>query len=465
MMHILSKPAERGIKRKMEKKNKGIGQFGKVVGILAALVAIVVGAFAVAGSFSHTPVEAYTVKAVDVEPTIETVGTVESRSSKTYYSPIEAPLGPQIKEVGDGVNAGELLVSFDTEGLEEASIAADKAVEEAAAAQQAQAASTVATTSAEDAAAVAQSRENITYYQEQLADWTEYMEQSRGDYNARVDELKATEQPQEGDTILEEIAANIEDAKTQIETLSAWIAEEQANIEAINNKKPTDQQNQQEAARQSESTNLAELKAMDAKELLERAKEGILSDFDGVVIEVNDLKPGSTVAQGSELLTVASLKDVDLKVTIPIEQIEQVEVGQPAKISMSTGNYEGKVSELDKMTSVQDIGGETITALVRITNPDKNIVIGMNGDVSIELPKKSNVIAVPRKAIRASQDGDYVYVIENERVARRFVSTGVGSADMVEITEGLEAEEMIIVELPDGMREGKRVKGVDPNNQ
>ena len=45
-------------------------------------------------------------------------GTIESENTKTYYSPVTAPIANLNAKVGQIVQAGDLLVTFDTTNLE-----------------------------------------------------------------------------------------------------------------------------------------------------------------------------------------------------------------------------------------------------------------------------------------------------------------------------------------------------------
>ena len=56
----------------------------------------------------------------DLEQTLSTSGTVESEQVKTYYSPVGATIQDVPVELGDAVSAGQLLVAYDVNDLENA---------------------------------------------------------------------------------------------------------------------------------------------------------------------------------------------------------------------------------------------------------------------------------------------------------------------------------------------------------
>lgn len=101
----------------MKKKHK------KLPFIIAGVVVVAgVGFFALRGQGTQTvntqAVAVVPVTTGDVQEYVDTSGTVESRTKKTFFSPVNATIKNLNFQRGDSVKAGEMLITFDLENLE-----------------------------------------------------------------------------------------------------------------------------------------------------------------------------------------------------------------------------------------------------------------------------------------------------------------------------------------------------------
>jgi hypothetical protein len=67
-------------------------------------------------------------------------------------------------------------------------------------------------------------------------------------------------------------------------------------------------------------------------------------------------------------------------------------------------------------------------------------------------------VLVPAAAIVQGADGASVWVVENERVARRTVAPGPARGDQWEIRSGLTGGERVVLAPPAGLKDGARVR-------
>jgi membrane fusion protein, multidrug efflux system len=91
----------------------------------------------------------------------------------------------------------------------------------------------------------------------------------------------------------------------------------------------------------------------------------------------------------------------------------------------------------------------SVSAKARFQNPKNVLWPGEALRVSVELEVQAGVIAVPTRAVLAGQQGSYVFVVGNDRIAKvRQVSVGrsVGTGDMTTIDKGLEPGEQVVID-------------------
>lgn len=106
----------------------------------------------------------------------------------------------------------------------------------------------------------------------------------------------------------------------------------------------------------------------------------------------------------------------------------------------------GSLAFLDN--AVDSLTG-SVSAKARFQNQKNVLWPGEAVRVSVELEVQSGVMAVPTRAVLAGQQGNYVFVVGNDRIAKvRPVSVGrsVGTGEMTTIDKGLEAGEQVVID-------------------
>ena len=90
---------------------------------------------------------------------------------------------------------------------------------------------------------------------------------------------------------------------------------------------------------------------------------------------------------------------------------------------------------------------------VNVKGRNELLIPGLTGEASIVVGERDAEALVPRRAVF----GNGIYVVEDGRVKRRKVELGYVSLNIVEVTQGLKAGEVVIVDDIDKYREGDRV--------
>lgn len=203
--------------------------------------------------------------------------------------------------------------------------------------------------------------------------------------------------------------------------------------------------------------NLAELAKLSTTELLEKGKEGLKAEFDGVIADVKAVE-GSDTAQGMELFTLVSNQDVYIALEVPAGDFENLSIGSSATIKIGKHSYQGTVDSIDKIALPNAKGNPVVGAKVRLSNPDEHICIGVNAKVSITVAEKKKVLCLPTEVVNTSTDGDFVYVIRKGIVEKQAVETGTASSSKIEIVNGLEEGDQVISNTSGDVKEGMAAK-------
>jgi membrane fusion protein, multidrug efflux system len=103
----------------------------------------------------------------------------------------------------------------------------------------------------------------------------------------------------------------------------------------------------------------------------------------------------------------------------------------------------GKLSFLDN--NVDRTTG-TITARVTVDNPHRTVLPGQYVRVRLHVAELDGALLVPQAAIGSNQIGKFVYVVgADDKAEQRYVSLGPTDGDLVVVTKGVNARDLVIV--------------------
>lgn len=208
--------------------------------------------------------------------------------------------------------------------------------------------------------------------------------------------------------------------------------------------------------------NLSTLEAQMTKDDIQQGKDGIKADFSGVVTKVAAVA-GGPAAKGGELFTVASSEDVVVEMSITKYDLEKMEEGQKATVTLAGHTYEGTVQKLSRIAEKNEKGTPVVSAQVKIDNPDENIYLGLEVKVNVQGRSVKDVLVVPAECVNSGQDGDFCYVVNADGVVeKKMIEKGLSSDDSVEVKSGLAAGDKVISGgLTTGIEEGIHVTAVE----
>lgn len=270
---------------------------------------------------------------------------------------------------------------------------------------------------------------------------------------ADVTDYTVTETPSTGGSSY--VAPDTSRLETALEEASSDLAELQSELASEKAVAETDAAalTDEQKERMEITNNLTELEAKSVEELVEEGKEGIHAEFNGVISKVAT-QEGATVTQGMELFTLQNTDKVSVDINISKYDYDKVKEGQKAEITMADKTYEGTVSKVSHIAVPNEKGTPLISAIVSIDNPDENIFLGVDAKVKIQAAEAKNVVVLPIEVVNIGKSGSFCYIVENGIITRKDIKTGISSEDMVEVTEGLEAGDQVILdigELAEGM--------------
>ena len=179
------------------------------------------------------------------------------------------------------------------------------------------------------------------------------------------------------------------------------------------------------------------------------------------LVSTRTIEPGEKVSVDNKLLDVVDLRQMELEAPVPTADILKVKLGQEVLVRVE-GLPDAVTGKVVRINPATQSGSRSIMVYVRIDNPDNLLRAGMFADASLTLDKRDAVLTVPTTAIQNEGDKAYVYTIENGKLARRNVVTGLrgvdGKGNAVEISSGLQDGARIVKANLGNLNAGTPVK-------
>jgi RND family efflux transporter MFP subunit len=198
----------------------------------------------------------------------------------------------------------------------------------------------------------------------------------------------------------------------------------------------------------------------------------VRAPFDGVAIS-KDAQPGemiSPVSAGggftrSGIATIVDMSSLEIEVDVSESYINRVHPAMPVEAVLDA--YPEWRIPAHVITTVPAADRQKATVRVRIgvEQLDPKILPDMGVKVSFlserpaaEAEGAKPKLLVPSKAVRSADGKSIVFVLQNDRVERRAVSVGAAGGDQTELLSGVSAGERVVVEGPQTLKDGDKVK-------
>ena len=176
--------------------------------------------------------------------------------------------------------------------------------------------------------------------------------------------------------------------------------------------------------------------------------------FDGQVGQVQ-VAQRANVAVNAPVLSVVDLSKFEVEIKVPESFARDLGIGMPAQLTSGSGQpYPGAVSAV----SPEVVSGE-VTARLRFTDKQPpGLRQNQRLSARIVLGTRRNVLMVERGPFVDQDGGRFAYVMDGDLAVRRAIRTGVSSLNAVEILDGLEPGDRVVVSGSDLFADAKQVR-------
>jgi len=189
--------------------------------------------------------------------------------------------------------------------------------------------------------------------------------------------------------------------------------------------------------------------------------------IDGVVTSVN-IQEGAYTSSMQPAYRIINPDKLRIRAQVSEYDIKNVVVGQKVRV---TGDAIDKNTEITgtvqtispvATTAMTSAGSETVVEVIIGVDDTRGILKpGLNVTCEIVTVDKSGVVLVPMEAIKPDKDDNLmVFVIDTEtnRIEQRRIEAGINSDMNVEVVDGLEEGDLVVIDPQPSYSDGMKVK-------
>jgi HlyD family secretion protein len=382
------------------------------VGMVAAgvaLLALVALVLIRSGPLAPVQVVVTTVQEGRIQPGIFGVGTVEARRS-WMVGPTTAGRVLNVKaDVGDQVNAGDLLAEMDAVDIAQRVEAAQATVARASSALGAARAQLADASARRELASINAKRNQDLAAQNFI---------SAGALEARMQEKASAD-------------AGYQVALANLQSAGQDLARTQAEREAL------------------------------AKQ---RANVRLMAPNRGVVVS-REAEPGSTVVAGQAVLRMVDPDSLWIKMRVDQGRSAGLAPGLSAKITLRSqpnATFSGKVARVEMQAD--SVTEERIAQIALDAGSDalRKTSLGELAEITLELPQPAPALLVPNAALQRMQGKVGVWRVHEHKL--EYVSVRLGASDLdgrVQVLDGLKSGDSVVVYSQKALKNDTRIQVVE----
>lgn len=171
-----------------------------------------------------------------------------------------------------------------------------------------------------------------------------------------------------------------------------------------------------------------------------KTKTSVLAPVDGVV-QKQIVSTGDYVKIGDPLVQIISKQKLRAHLPLPESIAAKIHAGIKVRLSTPTSDKEA-ISAIRELKPLISETSRTVDVIADI-NDEAGWQPGASVKGEIILGEHANAVLVPEQSVVLRPAGEVVYVVQNDTVQQKIVKTGLRQDGKIEITEGLNAGEII----------------------
>lgn len=209
-------------------------------------------------------------------------------------------------------------------------------------------------------------------------------------------------------------------------------------------------------------------------------KTNLVAISDGTIGSI-DVDRGSVVSPQDKIGTFVDFKDVYAEFGIIEKDIPKLKEGQNIEMALDAFPDQVFKGQIDSLSPIVEGRSRTLRVRAKIPNPDERIRPGMFGRVNVLVYEKENALVIPSASFKKKDDQYFVHIVHADEsdepveategvpaqapasgttgvIEVRQIEVEYATPDAIEVKEGLDEGELVVVEAQQELQDKARVE-------
>jgi len=182
----------------------------------------------------------------------------------------------------------------------------------------------------------------------------------------------------------------------------------------------------------------------------------VTAPFAGTITQ-RSVEPGEGVSPAVPSFVLAQLDAVYVELAVPERLRSNLQVGQTVAVTVDASPGSQFAGKIEKIQPAAIVSSRSFTVKVRVPNAQRVLRPGAFARGTITVAVRSGVVQIPETAVLVTAGNPVLFVVQNDRAVRREVALGERQGGFVEITSGLAAGEIVVVDGQLGLADNQLV--------
>ena len=162
-------------------------------------------------------------------------------------------------------------------------------------------------------------------------------------------------------------------------------------------------------------------------------------------IGLREVSVGDYVSIGQDLVTLVRMDPIEVDFSVPEGALPQLRQGQSISITVDAFPGETFGGKVVAIAPVIDPNSRSVQLRAQIANPDARLRPGQFAKLTLDTSTGGDAILVPEQALMQEGETRFVFTVVDGKAVRTEVTTGRRVPGKVQVLEGLQAGDVVIV--------------------
>ncbi len=179
---------------------------------------------------------------------------------------------------------------------------------------------------------------------------------------------------------------------------------------------------------------------------LQLAKMKVIAPFKATIVELPYYTNGNKIQAGTAMLSLMDYQKLFMEIQLPEKNLAKINVNQRVRILNYTMPDDTLWGTISQMSPAVNPDTRNFKGIITVNNPNLRLRPGSYVKAEIVTNRRDSTIVVSKDIIISRQGGKSVFIVEQNTAYQKSIKTGLENPDSVEVVEGLELNNRIVIE-------------------